>query len=114
MALIPSRYGTPSAIPGRPRSQRLLADRVCIDPAASYPRLQVHDEFVLEAPQDHAELAKQILVEEMTAAFSALLPARVDAPPRACACGAELGCGEGVMRAFCDGDRNLAITSPEP
>jgi DNA polymerase-1 len=36
--------------------------------------LQVHDEFVLEVPQDRAEAAKQVLVEEMTEAFAALLP----------------------------------------
>jgi DNA polymerase-1 len=39
--------------------------------------LQVHDEFVLEVPHGSEDLAKRILVEEMTAAFSALLP---DAP----------------------------------
>ncbi len=36
--------------------------------------LQVHDEFVLEVPHGSEDLAKRILVEEMTAAFSALLP----------------------------------------
>jgi DNA polymerase-1 len=36
--------------------------------------LQVHDEFVLEVPHGSENLAKRILVEEMTAAFSALLP----------------------------------------
>jgi DNA polymerase-1 len=39
--------------------------------------LQVHDEFVLEVPHGSEDLAKRILIEEMTAAFSALLP---DAP----------------------------------
>ena len=36
--------------------------------------LQVHDEFVLEVPHGLEDLAKRILVEEMSAAFSALLP----------------------------------------
>jgi DNA polymerase-1 len=36
--------------------------------------LQVHDEFVLEVPHGSEDLAKRILVEEMSAAFSALLP----------------------------------------
>jgi DNA polymerase I-like protein with 3'-5' exonuclease and polymerase domains len=36
--------------------------------------LQVHDDFVLEVHQDRADLARQILVEEMTVAFAALLP----------------------------------------
>ena len=39
--------------------------------------LQLHDEFVLEVPHGSEELAKQILIEEMGGAFSALLP---DAP----------------------------------
>jgi DNA polymerase-1 len=39
--------------------------------------LQVHDEFLLEVPSDCEELAKSILMEEMSSAFSALLP---DAP----------------------------------
>lgn len=48
---------------------RLLRDL----PAGSLV-LQVHDEFVLEVPHGSEDLAKGILVEEMTAAFSALLP----------------------------------------
>jgi len=39
--------------------------------------LQIHDKFVVEVDQDHqaVELVKQILEEEMTTAFSILLPA---------------------------------------
>jgi DNA polymerase I len=39
--------------------------------------LQIHDEFVVEVDQEHqaVELVKQILEEEMTTAFSILLPA---------------------------------------
>ena len=41
--------------------------------------LQVHDELILEAPEDEAETAKKLLIEEMEQACTLAVPLRVDA-----------------------------------
>jgi DNA polymerase-1 len=40
--------------------------------------LQVHDELILESPDDEAERAKQILIEEMENAGNLGIPLKVD------------------------------------